>query len=162
MTTPTDALIARLDSHIRMMAPHHREREAGKLLIDARATLAAQAEAHAVEVERYKSTMIAAAEEIHAHWDAHCDAEGYGPQNLQRRLEEGIPAGYGYTAGAFAALTAERDVLRADHASIIRGYEREADRLSAENMTLRAERDALQRELDVLRPLAVARTGGKA
>lgn len=80
----------------------------------ARAALAAQAEAHKAEVERYKSTMIAAAEEIHAHWDAHCDAEGYGPQNLQRRLEEGIPAGYGYTAGAFATLTAERDALRSE------------------------------------------------
>lgn len=50
-----------------------------------------------------KTVMVAAAEEIHAHWDAHCDAEGYGPQNLMRRLEEGIPSEYGYTAGAFAA-----------------------------------------------------------
>jgi hypothetical protein len=56
-----------------------------------------------------KTVMVAAAEEIHAHWQAHCDAEGYGPQNLMRRLEEGIPSEYGYTAGAFAELTRERD-----------------------------------------------------
>jgi hypothetical protein len=56
-----------------------------------------------------KTVMAAAAEEIHAHWQAHCDAEGYGPQNLMRRLEEGIPSEYGYTAGAFAELKRERD-----------------------------------------------------
>lgn len=52
--------------------------------------------------ENLKSVMIAAAEEIQAHWSAHCDAEGYGPANLMHRLEKGIPARYGYTAGAFA------------------------------------------------------------
>ncbi len=51
-----------------------------------------------------RTVMIAAAEEIHAHWNAHCDAEGYGPANLMRRLEDGIPVEYGYTAGAFAEL----------------------------------------------------------
>lgn len=65
------------------------------------------------EIARLKTVMIAAAEEIHAHWDAHCDAEGYGPANLMRRLEEGIPAEYGYTAGAFAELKAEVERLRA-------------------------------------------------
>ena len=70
-----------------------------------RNTIASQA----AELANCKTVMIAAAEEIAAHWDAHCDAEGYGPQNLQRRLEEGIPAEYGYTAGAFATLRAERD-----------------------------------------------------
>lgn len=78
------------------------------------AVIADAAAAHAqglreriAELERdnanLKTVMVAAAEEIHAHWDAHCDAEGYGPQNLMRRLEEGIPSEYGYTAGAFAA-----------------------------------------------------------
>lgn len=61
-----------------------------------------------------KTVMIAAAEEIHAHWQAHCDADGYGPQNLMRRLEEGIPSEYGYTAGAFAELKRERDEAVAD------------------------------------------------
>lgn len=66
------------------------------------------------EVERLReenaelrTVMVAAAEEIHAHWGAHCDSEGYGPANLMRRLEEGIPAEYGYTAGRFAELQAE-------------------------------------------------------
>ena len=66
------------------------------------------------ERDKLKTVMIAAAEEIAAHWDAHCDADGYGPVNLQRRLEEGIPSEYGYTAGAFAALRAERDGLLMD------------------------------------------------
>ena len=66
------------------------------------------------EIASLKTVMIAAAEEISEHWNAHCDAEGYGPQNLLRRLEEGIPSEYGYTAGAFAALRAERDAAVAD------------------------------------------------
>lgn len=51
-----------------------------------------------------RTVMIAAAEEILQHWQAHCDAEGYGPANLVRRLEMGIPSEYGYTAGAFEKL----------------------------------------------------------
>lgn len=69
---------------------------------------AAVAEARA-EIAKLKTVMIAAAEEIAAHWEAHCDAEGYGPQNLMRRLEEGIPSEYGYTAGAFAELKAKAE-----------------------------------------------------
>lgn len=56
------------------------------------------------ENRNLKTVMVAAAEEISAHWDAHCDSEGYGPVNLLRRLEEGIPSEYGYTAGAFEKL----------------------------------------------------------
>ena len=56
------------------------------------------------ENEALKTLMIAAAEEISAHWDAHCDADGYGPANLMHRLEKGIPSQYGYTAGDFAQL----------------------------------------------------------
>lgn len=48
-----------------------------------------------------KTVMIAAAEEIQEHWAAHCDEEGYGPTSLMRRLEQGIPAKYGYSSGAF-------------------------------------------------------------
>lgn len=69
---------------------------------------AAVAEARA-EIANLKTVMIAAAEEIAAHWDAHCDTDGYGPQNLMRRLEEGIPSEYGYTAGAFAELKAKAE-----------------------------------------------------
>lgn len=56
------------------------------------------------EITALKTVMIAAAEEIQEHWDAHCDAEGYGPANLMRRLEDGIASEYGYTAGAFSEL----------------------------------------------------------
>jgi len=73
---------------------------------------AAEIEALRKQIANLKTVMIAAAEEIHAHWDAHCDAEGYGPQNLMRRLEECIPSEYGYTAGAFEALRAAIDAAR--------------------------------------------------
>lgn len=56
------------------------------------------------EVEKLKTVMIAAAEEIQSHWDAHCDEDGYGPSSLLRRLENGIPVEYGYTAGNFEQL----------------------------------------------------------
>jgi hypothetical protein len=72
----------------------------------------AQIEELRQQVANLKTVMIAAAEEIHAHWDAHCDADGYGPANLMRRLEEGIPAKYGYTAGRFEELRAENEQLR--------------------------------------------------
>lgn len=53
-----------------------------------------------------KTVMIAAAEEIQAHWQAHCDEEGYGPTNLMHRLEKGLASNYsGYSAGAFLNLT---------------------------------------------------------
>ena len=57
------------------------------------------------ENEGLRSTMIAAAEEIDAHWDAHCDEDGYGPVNLMNRLERGIPAMYAYKAGDFVKLS---------------------------------------------------------
>jgi hypothetical protein len=53
------------------------------------------------KIKNLQTVMIAAAEEIQKHWQVHCDAEGYGPTNLMHRLEQGIPAQYGYTAGAF-------------------------------------------------------------
>ena len=77
------------------------------------ATLRMLVERLTAENANLRTVMIAAAEEIQAHWAAHCDAEGYGPANLMRRLEDGIPAEYGYTAGAFARLTAERDAIHA-------------------------------------------------
>jgi hypothetical protein len=74
---------------------------------------AAEREKAEAEIINLKTVMIAAAEEIAAHWKAHCDAEGYGPTNLMHRLEKGIPAQYGYTAGAFERLRAENESLRA-------------------------------------------------
>ncbi len=63
--------------------------------------------------QAYAPILMAAAEEIHKNWDAHCDAEGYGPSNLMRRLEGAIPAEYGYTAGAWEELKRENAALRA-------------------------------------------------
>ena len=69
-------------------------------------------------IENLHSVMVAAAEEIHEHWQAHCDEEGYGPANLMHRLEKGIPAQYAYKAGDFERLAKERDaaVARIDAA----------------------------------------------
>lgn len=64
-------------------------------------------------IQKLKSTMIAAAEEIQAHWQAHCDAGGYGPSNLMHRLEKGIGSFYsGYSAGQFTKLEQEMAELK--------------------------------------------------
>ena len=57
--------------------------------------------------ENLRSVMIAAAEEIQEHWDAHCDSDGYGPANLMYRLEKGIPSEYAYKVGDFTRLRTE-------------------------------------------------------
>jgi len=56
---------------------------------------------------RLRTVMMAAAEEIGNHWEAHCDEEGYGPQSLQRNLREGT----GYYPGMVEEITkgGERD-----------------------------------------------------
>jgi hypothetical protein len=105
----------------------------------------------AAERDAFATTMVAAAEEIHEHWDAHCDAEGYGPANLMRRLEEGIPSQYGYTAGAFAELkqraeAAEAEVKRQQALAVY----------WTENACKRAaERDAAEAEVAKLRELVI-------
>ena len=66
------------------------------------------------EARLLKTVMVAAAEEIAAHWDAHCDEEGYGPANLMHRLEKGIASEYAYKAGDFARLQeANKELLEA-------------------------------------------------
>lgn len=66
------------------------------------------------ENARLKTVMVAAAEEIAAHWDAHCDEEGYGPANLMHRLEKGIASEYAYKVGDFARLQeANKELLKA-------------------------------------------------
>lgn len=78
------------------------------------------------KIENLKSVMIAAAEKIQEHWQAHCDKEGYGPANLMHRLEKGIPAQYGYTGGAFTKLQADLTALREcaeEMANAIHAYE---------------------------------------
>ena len=44
---------------------------------------------HEDEIGRLRSIMAAAADEIEEHWEAHCDADGFGPVNLVRRLRTG-------------------------------------------------------------------------
>ena len=83
----------------------------------ARATVRQQAERIAeLEAERdnLHTTMFAAAVAIQAHWDAHCDAEGYGPSHLMHRLERGIASRYSYDAKTLQRVEAERDQLRAE------------------------------------------------
>jgi len=79
-----------------------------------RDSLRAEVERLTRENANLRSVMIAAAEEIHEHWDAHCDSDGYGPANLMRRLEAGIPSEYAYKAGDFARMRAEVERLRED------------------------------------------------
>ena len=79
---------------------------------DKRDALTAEITRLRAEAAELRSVMIAAAEEIQAHWPAHCDAEGYGPANIMRRLEDGIPSQYAYTAGDFERLRAEAEALR--------------------------------------------------
>ena len=70
------------------------------------------------DIEKYLTTAMAAAVEIQEHWDAHCDSEGYGPANLMRRLENGFPESYGYTAKSLIEMTIERDSLKAELAAL--------------------------------------------
>ena len=66
------------------------------------------------ERDNLHTTMFAAAVEIQAHWEEHCDAEGYGPANLMHRLERGIASRYGYDAKTLQRVETERDQLRAE------------------------------------------------
>jgi hypothetical protein len=69
--------------------------------------LALQAEITRLAQEnlRLRTVMMAAAEEIGDHWEAHCDEEGYGPQNLQRHLREGT----GYYPGMVDKIIGRKD-----------------------------------------------------
>lgn len=82
------------------------------------------------ENEKLRSVMVAAAEEIHEHWDAHCDEEGYGPANLMHRLERGIAAEYGYKAGDFARLASANHELLESLQTVM------GDASHGQNMTL--------------------------
>jgi hypothetical protein len=74
-----------------------------------------------------RQVMIAAAEEIHEHWDDHCDEDGYGPANLQRRLEQGVAVCYpGYTMGAFQKMERQIEMLNRRLDSVRKQREREA------------------------------------
>ena len=70
------------------------------------------------DIEKLHSVMMAAAVEITSHWDAHCDAEGYGPVNLVRRLENGFPSRYGYDAQTLVRVEKEVAALKAELAAL--------------------------------------------
>jgi len=70
------------------------------------------------DIEKLHSVMMAAAVEITSHWDAHCDAEGFGPVNLVRRLENGFPSRYGYDAQTLIRVEAQRDALASSDAAL--------------------------------------------
>lgn len=109
--------------------------------------LVAERDAAQRDNAKLRTVMIAAAEEISAHWDAHCDAEGYGPANLMHRLEQGIPSEYGYTPGAFAELKAERDALKAE--SLLWSHRAGED--AAQHRKTVEERDALRQDAEAFR-----------
>lgn len=86
------------------------------------------------ENENLRTVMIAAAEEIKLHWEAHCDpVEGMGPVNLLRRLECGIPAEYGYKAGNFRRLMYRVKELEAAKDAA----EKKADSLRLKNLKMK-------------------------
>jgi len=77
--------------------------------------------------ERWVQTAWAAAEEIEEHWSAHCDADGYGPTNLVRRLR-GKPQNYGTPMEIAVAKAKDEERKRAldiIHAAIAQSTEAE-------------------------------------
>lgn len=80
--------------------------------------LAAECERLRAEMHDLHTTMMAAAVEIQEHWAAHCDAEGYGPANLMRRLEHGIASQYGYDAETLVRIESQRDAALAELAAL--------------------------------------------
>ena len=99
--------------------------------------LVAQIEELKIQNENFKTVMIAAAEEIQSKWSAHCDSEGYGPSNLMHRLENAIPARYGYTAGAFENLDAFNKELKRS----LTNRDKEISSLKSENEELKKKYD---------------------
>ena len=78
-------------------------------------TLKSEIAALKAEAIELREVMVAAAEEIAEYWVEHCDAEGYGPVNLERRLREGLAVSYpGYSIGAFGSLVRECTALKAE------------------------------------------------
>ena len=101
------------------------------------------------EIANLHTTMFAAAVEIQAHWEAHCDAEGYGPANLMHRLERGIASQYGYDAKTLQRVEAERDQLKTD----LHIATDDAAQMLASTQSLRSERDQLRAEVERYRHL---------
>lgn len=98
--------------------------------------MAAEVDKLQSEIENLHSVMVAAAEEIHEHWQAHCDEDGYGPANLMHRLEKGIPAEYAYKAGDFERLMKERDAAVARLDAAVRDERTKVDADLAEMLSV--------------------------
>jgi hypothetical protein len=103
-------------------------------------------------IDNLRTVMMAAAVEISAHWDAHCDNDGCGPVNLVRRLEKGLPEQYGYNALTVVNLEKQRDDLQAQLAELRATHSpSERELLAAANpRTLQATLNLIT-ELNVLR-----------
>jgi len=90
-------------------------------------TLRLRVSALEIAVELWESTGAAAADEIEAFWSAHCDADGYGPVNLVRRLR-GKPQNYGTPMEVAVAKAKDEERKRAldiIHAAIAQSTEAE-------------------------------------
>jgi len=82
-------------------------REFARWVSEPNKVLALQAEVTRLAQEnlRLRTVMLAAAEEIGEHWEAHCDEDGYGPQSLQRHLRDGT----GYYPGMVDEIIRRKD-----------------------------------------------------
>jgi len=90
-------------------------------------TLRLRVSALEIAVVLWESTGATAADEIEAFWSAHCDADGYGPVNLVRRLR-GKPQNYGTPMEVAVAKAKDEERKRAldiIHAAIAQSTEAE-------------------------------------
>lgn len=56
---------------------------------------------------RLRTVMLAAADELLEQWDAHLDADGFGPRSLLRHLQEGTGFYPGYLDAASGVCSRE-------------------------------------------------------
>lgn len=118
----------------------------GKTFFDEKEALEAKIAELEGDIENYLSVMVAAAEEIQEHWEAHCDEDGYGPSNLMHRLEKGIAANYpGYKPGEFENLYKQINRLKND---LLDALDLKEGKGPTALSMLSAERDRLKSELD--------------
>ncbi len=64
---------------------------------------------------RLRTVMLAAHEEIGEYWDAHCDTEGFGPQNLMRHLRDGT----GYYPGLLPKVAKRETAQKVDIVGLV-------------------------------------------
>lgn len=99
------------------------------------------------KLKKLQSTCLAAAEEIQSKWDAHCDAEGYGPANLMRRLENGVGDYYsGYNAGQFTKLQSSNEAKDREIAELKEEYDKYIEEIEKENRVLHEQVDTFNKQ----------------